>query len=103
MEDAVVLGGNIELSGFSELDGGSIIIIKKVVGNYAKKFSERCSKFEKLSVTMKRIHEREKSEKYELHIKLMENGKPITAEITDRNLFFALDSVLKRVEGMITD
>lgn len=102
MDDTVVLGGNIELSGFSELDGGSMIILKKVVGNYAKKFSERCSKFEKLSVNMKTVHEREKSEKYELHAKLLDNGNPSTSEVTDRNLFFALDSVLKKIENMIS-
>lgn len=101
MADVVELGGNIELKGFSELDGASMVVVKKIVGNYAKKFSEKCKKFEKLSVTLKKVHKREKSEKYELHAKVSDGGKDYNAEITDRNLFFVLDSVLKKVEKEI--
>ena len=100
-EDNVVLGGNIELSGFREIDGGSMIIIRKIVGNCAKKFSTLCGNFEKLHITMKPVHKTEGSEKYEIHAKVIDNGKPITAEETDRNLFIVLDSVLKRVEAEI--
>lgn len=99
MEDTVELGGNIELSGFSEFDGGSMVVIKKVVGTYAKKFSESSKDFEKLSVTVKPVHQREKSEKFELHAKLTIKGKPYTSEITDRNIYFALDRVLKKLEA----
>ena len=41
MEDTVELGGNIQLNGFSRLDGASMIILKKIVGNYAKKIAEK--------------------------------------------------------------
>jgi hypothetical protein len=34
MEDNVLqLGGNIELSGFSNLEGGAMIVLKKIIGN----------------------------------------------------------------------
>jgi len=101
MDDTVELGGNIRLTGFSELDGGSIIVVKKIVGSYAKKFSERCKKFEKLTLTLKTVHKKEKSEKYELHAKVADGGKDYNAEITERNLFFALDTVLKKLEREI--
>ena len=46
MSDALQLGGNIELSGFREIDPASMVIIKKIVGNYARKFSDHFDGFE---------------------------------------------------------
>ncbi len=100
-EDSVVLGGNIELVGFKDIDGATMIVLKKVVGSYARKFSEMCKNFQKLTVTMKKVHEREKSEKYEIHSKVLDNGKVFVSEITDFNMFFALDSSLKKIEHEI--
>lgn len=97
-DESLSLGGNIELAGFNELDFGSMLILKKIVGNYAKKISERVEKFEKIKITMKTVHERERSEKYEVKGHLFTGGQPIVSEETDRNLFFALDKVLKRIE-----
>jgi len=96
--DVLNLGGNIELTGFSDLDGGSMVILKKIVGNYAKKMSDRAKNFENLKLTMKPVHEREKSELYEVKGYLFFGGQPTVAEETDRNLFFAIDKVLKRLE-----
>ena len=101
MDETMSLGGNIELSGFHEIDGSTMIVVKKIVGNYTKKLSERVKNFEKLKLTMKPVHEREKSEVYELHANLFCGGKPYTASMADRNLFFALDKVLKKIEGEI--
>ena len=99
--DDVELGGNIILSGFREIDGATMIILKKIVGNYAKKFSERCANFEKLILTIKTVHRTEKSEKYEMHGKLLHDGKQNFAEEIDRNLFVAADKILKRLENSI--
>lgn len=101
-EDTVELGGNISLSGFKDLEPGSMIIIKKIVGNCAKKFSEKSPDFEKLALTMKKVHEKEKSEKYEMHAKLILKGKPVVAEDTDRNLFVVIDKVLKKIEEQVS-
>ncbi len=98
-EEIVKLGGNIELSGFRSLDGGTIIVLKKMIGNYAKKFSDKSSNFELLRLHMKTIHKRETSKLFEVHAKLIDNGKHATSEITDRNIFIAVDSVLKKIEG----
>lgn len=99
MEDSVSLGGNIELSGFRNIDQGSMVILKKIVGNFAKKFSEQNEDFQKLHVTMKPIHEREKGEKYEIHGRLQVNGHSLSAEMVDRNLFYCLDKVMKKLES----
>ena len=99
MDETLELGGNIELKGFGDLDKSSMVIIKKIAGNYAKKFSEKNKGFSKLSLTMKQVHEREKGSKYEIHGKLLVGGKPKTAELTDRNLFYAIDRVLKKLEN----
>lgn len=100
-EDVLSLGGNIELSGFREVDRGAMVVVKKMVGNYAKTFSEKCKGFEKLSVYVKPVHEVEKTKKFELHATLFDSGKRHTAKKTDKNLFFALDSVMKKLEKMI--
>ena len=90
------LGGNIELSGFSDLDGGVMIVLKKIVGNYAKRMSEKAADFEKLHLVMKTIHAKEKSEKYEIHAK-MHAKDTLMGDATDRNLFVAVDNSLKSI------
>ncbi len=91
------LGGNIQLSGFREIDGSSMIVLKKIIGNHARRISELAKKLETLHVTLKPIHEREKSEKYEVHGRVLDSGKMYTSEVVDRNLFVAVDSVLKKI------
>lgn len=93
----IQLGGNIELSGFKEIDGGSMVILKKMVGNYVKKMNDMTTQFEKLTLNMKKVHETEGSEKFEVKAKLIDNGKTINSEVTDRNLFVTVDSVLNKV------
>jgi len=99
--DTLQLGGNIALTGFAELEPANMIVLKKIVGTYARKMSDSLSDFQNLALTMKLVHARQKSEKYELHAKLVAD-KTYAAEITDRNLFFALDSVLKKVMKSIS-
>ena len=63
-DDSVELGGNIRLSWLKHLDRSEVIVVKKIVGNYARRFSEICGKLEELSVHMKLVHEKEKGEVY---------------------------------------
>lgn len=100
-EERLELGGNIVLSGFQSLDRDAMIVLKKVVGNYARKFSEKSKGFEQLSLKMKLIHAQEHSEKYELKGTVVDSSKQYTSEITDKNLFFAVDKVFKKIEAMI--
>ena len=101
MEDNVELGGHIQLSGFKDIDSASMVIVKKMIGNYARKMSDNSSTFEKLHITMKPVHATEKSEKYEVHAHMIDSGKPYVSEVTDRNLFVAIDLVLKKIQKAI--
>ncbi|MFC2136340.1 hypothetical protein ACFLTH_17125 [Bacteroidota bacterium] len=98
----IELGGNITLGGFKDLDHAELIVVKKVVGSYARKMSDTLKDFENLTVTMKDVHKTPKSQKYELHAKLVAGGKAHTSEVVDRNLFIALDSSLKKVLATIS-
>ena len=101
MDDSMQLGGNIELSGFKDIDGASMVVLKKIIGNYGRRFSDISDKFESLKITMKPVHETEKSEKYEIHAQLMNDGKSVVSEVVERNLFVAVDSALKKIESEI--
>lgn len=94
--EQIVLGGNIELVGFQELDGGSMVILKKMVGNHVRKMNDLADKFEKLTVSMKRIGG-ETSKKFEIAAKVIDNGKPVNSEVTDFNLFFTMDKALSQI------
>ena len=96
-ENILQFGGNIELSGFSNLEPGVMTILKKIVGNYARRMSDKCKNFEKLNLTMKIVHAKEKSEKYELHAKVLDNGKPHNSSSVDRNFFVAVYGSLKAI------
>jgi len=102
MDDTIELGGNIELAGFSEIDGASMLILKKIIGNYVRRMTEISENFEKLYVGMKTTHETEKSEKYEIHVKLMTNGTPFVSNVVERNLFIAVDNALKKIENELS-
>ncbi len=100
-EETIELGGSIRLSGFKDIDGGSMIIIKKIIGSFVKKVSEKNPKFQSLTVTLKKIHTSEESEstgKHELRALLVAD-KNYNAEVTHLNLMFAVDKVLKKVES----
>ncbi len=91
----IELGGNITLVGFTDLEPAKLIVIKKLVGNYARRMSNSVQNFENLTVTLKSIHGEDG--KVELHSKLMAGGNHITSEVTDFNLFYALDKSLNKI------
>jgi hypothetical protein len=97
-DDSQELGGNIELIGFRDVDSATMIVLKKIVGNTVKKYAGRCTRLERFSLSVKKVHEREKSEIYELRGKLSCDGKHFYATTEDYNLFFAVDKCLKRLE-----
>jgi len=99
MDESQYLGGNIELSGFREIDGGSMIVLKKIIGNYARKFSDRLNNVDRLSLTLKKIHDSGGKPRFELHGMLSAGGQQYTSELTDYNLFFVTDKILKNIES----
>jgi len=98
-DEAIVLGGNIELVGFRDLDGGSMIILKKMVGNHVRKISGVCDNFEKLTVSMKKVGSG--GNKFEIAARLLDNGRMYNTEVTDFNLFFTLDKALQKMNNAI--
>ena len=94
--EVINLGSSIQLSGFRNLDGGKMVVLKKIVGNHVRKITENCESFENIELVMKSIGP-ESSDQYEIHAKLVDNGKVIAAEETDRNLFVVVDRVLTKI------
>ncbi len=92
-DDTVTLGGNIELTGFSGLDGASMIVVKKLVGTYCRKFSDSIKGFEKLNVTST------KDNGYTVTARLNASGQEFVGEASAENMFFALDKALKDLES----
>ena len=97
-EDTVTLGSNIELTGFKEIDGATMIVMKKMVGTYVKNISEKAKKFEKINITL----ESKENDNFQLKVTLVDEGNEIKAEESSNNLFYALDSVLKKVESQLS-
>ena len=100
--DSIQYKGGIELAGFGIFERPTMTIVKKVVGNAVDKLEKKCQKYEKLSVHVKKVHEREKGEKYELKFMLIDNGIVFNSEIVDRNVLFALGEGLGRIDKMIS-
>ncbi|MGM5480233.1 MAG: hypothetical protein ACQESC_02125 [Nanobdellota archaeon] len=101
--EMIELGGNITLVGFKELDYGEFVVVKKLVGNYARKFSER-DNMQGLTVTLKPIHKTEDvPSKFELKSKLEIDGSFYNADVVDFNLFVGLDKVLKKLSEQVFD
>ena len=98
MEDMMQLGGNIELSGFAVLNGGEMIIVKKIVGNYVRKMEEHCKQFNGLKLRLKSLHQTgDKIRKFELHGQLLDEGHVHPAEVVQHNVFVAVDDVCKKL------
>ena len=96
----IELGGNIVLTGFKERDPAELVVIKKIVGNYARKFSDNVEGYESLNLIMKPIGG-EKAHKFQINAKLMHSGKMTTAEVTEINLFVCVSDVLKKLENQL--
>jgi ribosome-associated translation inhibitor RaiA len=90
----LALGGNIVLVGF-RLDGQEMILVKKIVGNYAKKI-RNFAEYNQMKVEL-RTHKKSKQEEYEAKVDLDVDGKMITSEDRGVNPYSLIDSVLKKV------
>lgn len=101
LEKNIQLGGNIELTGFSNLSGGDMVIIKKIVGNHVKKITDLCKDFQSIKITLKPIHEIENSKKYEMHVNLIAD-KQYNSDIIEHNLYIGIDKLLKKIISMIS-
>lgn len=90
MDGAVRLGGNIELYGIEDFDGATMVVLKKILGMHARKFSEKG--LERLSVSFSDSG---------IQIEVAANGSIHTADASHNNMFFALDSALKDIQNKL--
>ncbi len=89
MDSAVRLGGNIELFGVENLDHATMIVLKKIIGMYARKFSEKG--LDRLSVSFGP----------EIKIEAVSQGNTILSSASHSNVFFGVDAALKGIEKQI--
>ncbi len=97
----IELGGNITLVGFKELGYAEFVVVKKVVGNYARKISDK-QEFSNLTMTLKPIHKiKDEISKYEIKGKLEIDGKMYNSEVVEHNLFIGIDNLLKKLVAQL--
>ena len=101
VHDALSLGGNIELVGFKQVSLADVVVVKKLVGHYTRKIQENSKNFETITVILREIHKIDNNAKNEIHVKVLDDGKAFSAEVVDKNLFVALDAVLRKVLGEV--
>lgn len=90
MDEGVRLGGNIELYGVDAIDHATMIVLKKIIGTYARKFSEKG--LEKLAISF--AHP-------EIRIEAVAQGNTVNAQATHSNVFFGVDFALKEIEKQL--
>ncbi len=100
-EDPIELGGLITLKGFSDLEPAKLIVVKKIVGTYVRKYSDHIEGFDSIELYVKPVHKTKKSEKHEFHAKAIIDGTVKNTEVTERNFFVGLDKVLKKMENRL--
>ena len=88
------LGGNIVLSNF-DLDNQEMIIIKKIVGNYAEKI-RRLRQYKELKIEM-RTHLKAKNKNFEINARLEYDGGQAIAEAQGLNPFVLTTEILKKI------
>lgn len=88
---AIVLGGNIVLEGFDSEDFTELIVVKKIVGQYARKFSDD-HQLVRLVVTL-----RAQQGISEVSVQATFPETECSAVERAHNLFVALDASLKKI------
>lgn len=90
------LGGNIVLSNF-DLDKQEMMVVMKIVGNYAKKINS-FQKYDQLKLELKSSAKaKDSNRKFEIHAILDLSGKKLAAKDQGFNVFTTLDNVLKKI------
>ncbi|MBR9700318.1 hypothetical protein GOV11_00445 [Candidatus Woesearchaeota archaeon] len=87
------LGGNIILDGFSERDFTELIVVKKMVGQYARKMSDMTHAVDQLKVVLKEPGKGP----VEIHTACVIDKKDYTSKASAHNIYIALDDSLKKV------
>ena len=86
----IELGGNIKLEGFDNIEQSKLVVIKKIVGNFIKKLEAE----NKVAIILK-LSEENSEFKIDGELNLNEQNK--ISSVTEKNLFFALNNVLTKL------
>jgi len=86
----IELGGNIKLKGFSGLDAASLIVVKKIVGNYTKELTELHQDFTELLLELNS----EENSNYNLNVNFSKKSGNLSSKANGNNLFFTLSAAL---------
>ena len=79
-----------------------MVIVKKMVGNYARKIEGMCKDFNGLKLRLKSLHQTgDKIKKFELHGQIIDGGQVYPAEVVEHNVFVGVDSVCKKLVNEI--
>ena len=100
MDNDDILDHKLEMSGFKAVDPASMIMVRRVIDGSLKKFNENLDGFEKLKFTLKEVHGTEKSVKYQITASIVIRNTVQSVETIDRNIFFALDSAVRKLEAL---
>ncbi len=92
----------VEFSGFKDIDEDAMNDVKRMVSTHLRRYMEICRGFDTLQLKMKKVHAQEHSEKYEINAALIDKGKMYTSTITDKNLIFAVQAALQKLENEIS-
>ncbi len=91
----IELGGNIKLKGFSELDAATLIVVKKIVGNYTKRLSNDHPDFMELILELSQPIDN----KFNISANFFKKTGNISSEADGSNIFFALSGALEGVNS----
>jgi len=97
MEDIIALGDKINLVGFKIFSGSEMIIIRKMIGNYVRKFMEKDKDFTMLTLHVKTIHEIEDNKRFEMKA-AYEGTQTMHVDGSEKNVFVCLDNLLKKLD-----
>jgi len=85
----IQLGGNIELEGFDGVEPGKLVVVKKIVGSYARQIADSKENFEKLNLSLSQ------NDQVDLTATTTLGGEKISSQVSEKNLFYGLDKVFK--------
>lgn len=100
-EKIIQFGKNIELKGFY-IDRSSMEILKKLIGSHVRKYQQTLKDFDRLSLTLKGVHQIEQGGKLELRGNLFCQGKVYSASHVEKNLFVLVAEVLKKLDSEVS-
>lgn len=78
-----------------------MVVVKKLVGTYVKKFIELDPDFQELALHLKVVHEREQSVVFEVKGNYVSGSKNFNSNENGRNLYVVLDLSLRKILDMI--